>query len=456
MTLIYPEENSGAGKNKHKRVKKVLAVIFPFAFTVLIIAVFLIGISSAAVSSAAVSTANSSSGNTESVVYGSTHLVVEVSEITPNPARPGEDLFIKVNVENIGDEPAQNVNVGIEELYPFTFKYSTSGIYGSGTNTERTFQIEQIQQRSKVEIDFHFSVDAKADSGDRQLEFTLKDRSGTSLSKRIPIRIEGNPDLVLIGTTILPINGNSGDNISNTISAALTPGQELYLRTVVKNAGNGNAKNVRVTLNLNGSSPLISLEDNVCFFEHLGAGSSENLSFKLLLGSNAEVQPYKIPLRVTASNDAGTFQIDKAQEIGINVLNRAKIDISSLKFDPEVPVKGQSVSMTVRLENVGDGEARFVKAHIEGFEGSGSAGAFIGRLKKNDDAPAVFTFIPEKTGKQAATLVVEYEDDFGNHQLREDLSFNVNSQTGNILPLILGAAIILAAVVFYLKKKGKI
>jgi len=51
---------------------------------------------------------------------------------------------------------------------------------------------------------------------------------------------------------------------------------------------------------------------------------------------------------------------------------------------------------------------------------------------------------------------VEYEDDFGNHQLREDLSFNVNSQTGNILPLILGATIILAAVVFYLKKKGKI
>lgn len=380
MTLTHLEEKSDAGKNKHKRVNKIPAVILSFTFLMLIIAAFFIGISSAAVSSATLSSAtlssaNSSSGNTESVVYGSTHLVVEVSEITPNPARPGEDLLIKVNVENIGDEPAQYVNVGIEELYPFTFKYSTSGIYGSGTNLERNFQIEQIRQRSKVEIDFHFSVDAKADSGDRQLEFTLKDRSGTSLSKRIPIRIEGNPDLVLIGTEILPVNRNSENNtsvnyINNTSSAAITPGKEFYLRTSVKNAGNGNAKNVRVMLNLNGSSPLISLEDNVRFFEHIGAGSAENLSFNLLLGSNAEVQPYKIPLRITASNDAGTFQIDKAQEIGINVLNSAKIDISSLKFDPEVPVKGQSVSMTVRLENVGDGEARFVKAHVEGFEGS--------------------------------------------------------------------------------------
>jgi hypothetical protein len=456
MTLIYSVKNPGPRKNIHKSVNEIPAVIFPFIFAVLLIAACLTGISSAVVSSA-----NSSSVNTESVVYGNTHLVIEISEISPNPAKPGEDLLIKVNVENIGDEPAKNVNVGIEEIYPFTFKYSTSGIYGSGTNREHTFQIEQIRQRSKVEIDFHFTVDAKADSGAHQLEFTIKDSSGTSLSKRIPIRVEGNPDLVLIGTEILPANGNNGDKIdnsslNNSSSTAVTPGQEFYLRTSVKNAGNGNAKNVRVMLNLNGSSPLISLEDNVRFFEHLGAGSSENLLFKLLLGSNAEVQPYKIPLRITASNDAGTFQIDKAQEIGINVLNRAKIDISSLKFDPEVPVKGQSVSMTVRLENVGEGEARFVKARIEGLEGSGSAGAFIGRLEKNDDAPAVFTFVPEKTGKQAATLVVEYEDDFGNHQLREDLSFNVNSRNGNILPLIMGAAVIIAAAVFYLKKKGKI
>ena len=77
-------------------------------------------------------------------------------------------------------------------------------------------------------------------------------------------------------------------------------------------------------LNLNGSSPVIPLEDNVRFFENLSAGSSENLSFKLLLGSNADVQPYKIPLRITASNEADTFQIDKTQEIGINVHNQCK------------------------------------------------------------------------------------------------------------------------------------
>ncbi|WP_440944940.1 COG1361 S-layer family protein [Methanosarcina sp. T3] len=384
------------------------------------------------------------------IVSGDTHLQVEVSEITPNPARPGEDLLITVNVENTGDEPAENVKIGIEELDPFIFKYSTSDVYGSGTNTERTFQIEQIRQRSKVELDFHFRVSSEAKSGDYQLEFTIKDNGGTSFSKRIPIRVEGNPDLVLTGTEIFPANEE------NYSSGALVPGEEFYLRTTVKNAGNGNAKNVRVILDLNGSSPVISLQDNVRFLENLSAGSSENLSFKLLLGSNAGVQPYKIPLRITASNEAETLQIDKSQEIGVNVLNRAKINVASLKFDPEMPEKGQQVSMILRLENVGDGEARFVKARLEGLEGDGSTYAFLGRLDKDDDAPAVFTFIPEKAGEQEVTLLVEYEDDFGVHQLNETLTFNVIRTNNSIVPVVLGAVIVLAAAIFYLKKKGKI
>jgi hypothetical protein len=456
MRRIYPEENSGTKKNKNKKINEFFTATFPYIIAVLITAAFLTSITSAVSLSTTASPTAVSSGNTETVLYGNTHLVVEVSDITPNPARPGEDLLIKVNVENNGDNPAENVQIGIEEVYPFTFKYSTSGIYGSGTNTERTFKIEHIREHSKVEIDFHFTVDARADSGDYQLEFTIKKNSGTSLSKRIPIRVEGNPDLVLIGTEISTANENNGDNLNNFSSRAITPGQEFYLTTVVKNAGNGNAKNVRVMLNLNGSSPLVSLEDNVRFFENLSAGSSENLSFKLLLGSNADVQPYKIPLRITASNDAETFQIDKAQEIGVDVVNQAKIDISSLKFDPETPVKGQQVSMILRLENVGKGEARFVKARLEGLAGSGSTVAFLGRLAKDDDAPAIFNFVPDKTGEQSTTLVVEYEDDFGSHKLSENLTFNVNNPNGIIIPVILGAAIVLAVTVFYLKKKGKI
>jgi hypothetical protein len=114
------------------------------------------------------------------------------------------------------------------------------------------------------------------------------------------------------------------------------------------------------------------------------------------------------------------------------------------------------VSMTVRLENVGKGEARSVKARLEGLQGSGSKDAFLGRLDKDDDAPAVFTFTPGKTGEQEVTLLVEYEDDFGEHQLSENLTFSVGSQEGSMIPVVVGVVLILAAVIFYMKKKGKL
>jgi len=390
------------------------------------------------------------------VISGDTRLEVEVAEITPNPARPGEDLLIKINIENTGNDPAENVKIGIEDIDPFIFKYSTSKTYGSGTNTEKFFVIDQIRQRSKVELNFHFRVDSRATSGVYQLEFTIEEGgegNGASFSKRIPIRVEGNPDLVLVGTQIIPTGMVGSENPSTD---SLVPNQEFYIRTTVKNAGNGDAKNVRVMLDMNGSSPIVSLEDNVRFLEKLEAGSSENLSFRMLLGSNAEVQPYKLPLRITASNEAETLQIDKSQEIGINVLNQARINIASLKFDPEIPVKGQKVSMIVRLENVGEGEALFVKAKLEGLDASGSSSAFLGRLDKDDDAPAVFTFIPGKTGEQEVTLLVEYVDDFGQHQLSEDLTVNVINDSNSKIPLLIGVLVVLAVAVFFMKKKGKL
>ncbi|TAH63315.1 MAG: hypothetical protein EWM52_07975, partial [Methanosarcina mazei] len=82
--------------------------------------------------------------------------------------------------------------------------------------------------------------------------------------------------------------------------------------------------------------------------------------------------------------------------------------------------------------------------------------AFLGRLNKDDDAPAVFTFIPEKSGEQNVTLLVEYEDDFGEHRLNEDLTFNVVRKGDSAVPLILAAVLVLAVALYYLKKKGKL
>lgn len=87
MKPAYPEKNSCTGKMKHKMRYRMSAASLRFAAAVLMITVFLTDPTSAV------------------VVSGNTHLGVEVSEITPNPARPGEDLLIKISIQNAGDEP---------------------------------------------------------------------------------------------------------------------------------------------------------------------------------------------------------------------------------------------------------------------------------------------------------------------------------------------------------------
>jgi hypothetical protein len=132
MKPVYPEKSSCTGKKKHKLIDRMSAdrrsayeilgdsrsvdrmladrrsaSTLRFAVAVLMITVFLTGPTSAA------------------VVSGSTHLEVEVSEITPNPARPGEDLLIRTSIQNTGDEPAENVIIGIEEIQPFIFNLNS-------------------------------------------------------------------------------------------------------------------------------------------------------------------------------------------------------------------------------------------------------------------------------------------------------------------------------------------
>ena len=125
--LLHHNQNSSFWKKTNKKINQASTAAFSFSFALLIVLLFFTGTGSAV------------------VVSGDTHLAVEVSEITPNPARPGEDLLLKINIENTGDEPAKNVRIGIEEVNPFIFKYSTLKIYRSGTNTERSFEIEQIR-----------------------------------------------------------------------------------------------------------------------------------------------------------------------------------------------------------------------------------------------------------------------------------------------------------------------
>jgi len=120
-----------------------------------------------------------------------------------------------------------------------------------------------------------------------------------------------------------------------------------------------------------------------------------------------------------------------------------------------IPKIGEETTLTIRLENFGDGNANSVKANID-IPFFGIKDAFLGELESGDDSSAVFTIIPDKSGSIDYNLVVIYKDDFGEHTFNEKLKLNVQEDRNknNILTIV-GIVLLLLLIGYLIYSKSK-
>ncbi|MCL7413955.1 MAG: hypothetical protein M8353_10140 [ANME-2 cluster archaeon] len=180
------------------------------------------------------------------------NLQITAVEIYPQPARPGEDMFIKINIENYGNNAAEDVIVELEENYPLHFKYyNVEHDYLHKTNT--TIRIPKISAYGHYEAFYYFTINPLARSGKYELGFRISQTKEGILGivQNFKIYVEGTPDLALVNSSLS--------------SANIEPGDEFSLKTTVISVGTGNAKNIRISLSLDDNSPIIPLEDSSIF-----------------------------------------------------------------------------------------------------------------------------------------------------------------------------------------------
>ena len=138
-------------------------------------------------------------------------------------------------------------------------------------------------------------------------------------------------------------------------------------------------------------------------------------------------------------------------------MDKVKLDLAAVIVDPQPLIKGQKATVTVRVENLGEGQAENIQVLLKnnGFEGQTKA--YIGKLDEGEDAPAVFTLIPSKTGKHELEVKVTYEDDLGQHQLTESLELLVlgkdNTWIGIFATIIIVGTGLFVYKSFWRKKK---
>ena len=358
------------------------------------------------------------------------NLRIVVEQVTPEPVEPGQDVTVKVRIYNYGDATAKQANVKLNAQYPFYLKTQSSNfadyddicIYCSKDNT------------------YYLTVDANAVSGIYPVEFEIFESKGTvKKTQEINIMVVGIPDVVF-----------EAESIKKTVM----PNEEFTTQLTFKNIGTGIARNIKIVPQ---STDFIKLGSGLEVIEEINPKEEKTVNISFDVVETLIPNTYNIPFAISFSDERSN-KYNLSQNFGVKVVHGAEIGLQNLKITPKNNIKeGDEIEIQIRIENTGSGNAENVKVVLE-TSMEGNKAAYLGRIEKNDDEPTIFAMNAVSAGTIKNILKITYRDDFGEHELREEFSINVEEKkkqnTMTIVFVCLGLTI-LAALYGGLKRKNK-
>ena len=185
-------------------------------------------------------------------------------------------------------------------------------------------------------------------------------------------------------------------------------------------------------------------------------GNSERfITYHMKTNNDAIPGTHVIKTRLSYGKDK--ISIIKEGEISFEVIGEeSELGIASIKTDPVLPIEGDTVELILRIENAGEGTAKSVKLNAD-HEFKGLRQSFIGTLEPEEDGPAVLTFIVEEEGEFDFPVTIFYYDDFGENEIKTNISISVLEKPSNIGGIIFGIIIfgLIGGGVFYFFKIKK-
>ncbi|MCX9026341.1 MAG: COG1361 S-layer family protein [Candidatus Methanoperedens sp.] len=358
-------------------------------------------------------------------------LGIVLDQLSPQPVEPGQDLTLSVRLENEFSD-IENVRLEIVPDSPIKLKNENDRIIDEGT----------IIKYGAVAETYLLHVDPLATSGSYDIEFKARWFSNgmfRETNKTFNIMVRGAPQLMISNITVNPERISPKDKFDITFS--------------VSNDGTGTARDIQVSAVTSGL-PFVPVDADTKNIKRLNPGESIQLSYAVQVKDKTEISSYSIPIRMDYKDENGE-NISSKSFAGIRVLGKAELAISDLKIEPQNPVEGDLVTVTMRIENSGTGEAKSAKVSLDApFIGTRTA--FLGKIKPDDDAPGVFTFYAEKGGDIPYSANIEFEDDLGVRTVTEPLNLYVRipDKNGMAAPAIVTLPII-AGGVYYLHRRKK-
>ncbi len=356
---------------------------------------------------------------------------IVLDKLSPQPVEQGQDFVLSVTLANEGDD-AKDVSLTIVPDPHIILKNSNDRIVDAGS----------IIKNGAYAKTYLLHMDPSAASGFYEVEFRahwLSDDMQRETNKTFDILVRGIPQLVISNITINP--------------EQLSPKDTFDLTFSVSNKGAGIARNIQIST-ATYDTPFIPVYADTQIIQKLDPGEGIELSYRFQVKDKTEISSYSIPVKMEYKDENGTG-ISSQSFVGVKVIGKAELSISNIKNEPQNPEKGDIVTVTMRIENSGNGDAKSAKVDLTiPFEGTKTA--FLGKIKPNDDAPASFTFLATESGNIPYSATIGFEDDLGLHNTTEALQLFVRgSDNSRMVASVIVGMLIIGAIVFHLLRKKK-
>lgn len=354
-----------------------------------------------------------------SVVHAASINVI-VNDVSPQPVEPGSDLTIRITFVNGDGDFASSVQAYMDLREPFTLKTSTE-------NFDSGFSLCGFCSRTNT---YFINVDTDAKSG--VYPIFIRTGGAGSQVRTINVTVRGKPNIIL-----------------QSMSINATPSDVFFMSIQAVNIGTGVAKQIKV---VSKAADFVALGSSVITVNSVLPQNKSTISFIMTPSDSLKAGAYNLPFEINYIDESGAHY-NSTQTIGVQVLNKGELNIENIKVSSStgVPTAGSPVSIIVRLENVGTGDADSIQSEIE-CDGK-EATTFLGQLKRDEDAPAVFELTLPSGGKRQCTLTTSFADDSGTHMVIN--SFDITIRDAEFPVGIVILILIIGGVYYYFRIRKK-
>ncbi|WP_292463149.1 COG1361 S-layer family protein [Methanolobus sp.] len=350
----------------------------------------------------------------QAVSAGDECLNAVVENISPGSVGINEQFTVGISLENCGTRVPENITFEIIRIPPDIIV----------TEDLVAYFPQFVYRDSERQLRYHMKTTPDANPGPHIIKMRLT---------------YGSEDAYVIKYYDVEVMV-TGEHAEPRISSVRTNPQYIYegdtvdLNLEIENFGEAIAKSAVVNLDHNFKGITNSTIGS------LAPGGNQTALFKFKASTAGT---FVIPVIISYEDDYGK-QRDE-YDIQLTVLDRkGNLNVASVKVNPVLPYDGDTVELTMRIENSGDNTINSIRVYYD-HPFKGLKESFIGTLAPNEDGPAVITFVADRAGEYELPVTITYSDDFGEEQIRTNINLIVmekNSGIGTMIILLLILAVI--------------